>query len=91
MKEVFYFLQWQWRRFEFWQKMFILAAGLAGSSTTAPEPYDRWLGVSGAAIILFFFAKWAIWDGVRSAWANYQEEKDKVIRILSAEDERRVK
>lgn len=91
MKEIMYFLQWQWRQFEFWQKMYMLAAALAGASVSASAPYDRWLGVTAFSIVMFYFLKWIIWDGVRSAWNNYQEEKDKVIRILAAEEERRVK
>lgn len=91
MKEVFYFLQWQWRKFEFWQKMFILAMAFVGASTTAPDPYDKWLGLCGAFIVLFFFAKWLFWDGTKQAWNSYQEEKNKVVRILAAEDERTIK
>jgi hypothetical protein len=91
MKEVFYFLQWQWRRFEFWQKSWIFAMALIGAGTTAPDTWRLYLLGAGSAIILAFMAKWIFWDGVKSAWNNYQEEKDKVIRILAAEGERESK
>lgn len=91
MKEVFYFLQWQWRKFEFWQKSFIFAMFLLGCSVTAPDAWRMYFWGAGMAVVLVFMLKWIIWDGVKSSWRNYQEEKDKVIRILAAEDERNIK
>lgn len=91
MKEIFYFLQWQWRKFEFWQKCFIFAMALIGAGSTAPDTWRGYLLGVGSAIILLFFFKWVFWDGVKQAWNNYQEEKDKVMRILAAEHERESK
>lgn len=91
MKEVWYFLQWQWRQFEFWQKCWIFAMGLVGAGLTAsPERRMYFIG-AGGAIFLLFMLKWVFWDGTKQAWNNYQEEKNKVIRILAAEEERSVK
>lgn len=85
MKEVFYFLQWQWRKFEFWQKCWIFAMLFVGGGTTAPDAWRPYLLGLGGAIILGFMFKWVFWDGVKNSWRDYQEEKDKVIRILAAE------
>jgi hypothetical protein len=83
MKEIFYFLQWQWRRFETWQKMFVLAMFLIGCAITAPEFMRHYFYFSGMAIIGGYMLKWILWDGIKSAWQRYQEEKQKVINILS--------
>ena len=82
MKEIFYFLQWQWRRFETWQRFFILAMFLLGCAVTAPESLRVYFYMSGMIIISGFFLKWAVWDGTRAAWKRYQEEKQKVVDIL---------
>jgi len=82
MKEILYFLRWQWKRFETWQRFFILAMFLIGCAFTAPQSFRVYFYMSGLIIIAGFTLKWAIWDGTRNAWKRYQEEKQKVIDIL---------
>jgi len=82
MKEIFYFLQWQWRRFETWQRFFILAMFLIGCAFTAPDAAKMYFYLTGMAIIGGYMLKWSIWDGTRNAWKKYQEEKQKVVDIL---------
>ncbi len=91
MKEIFYFLQWQWRRFELWQRCFFVAMlGMLGSMAV-PEDMRIYLYLPSVLVVLGFMLKWMLWDGIRNAWARYQEEKDQVIRILAAEHERNSK
>jgi hypothetical protein len=82
MKKILNFLQWQWQRFETWQKCWMLAAFLMGASVSASEPYKIYLLGAGGAIILGFWLKWAIWDGTRNAWASYNEEQEKIVNIM---------
>lgn len=86
MKEVIYFLQWQWRRFELWQKSFIFAMFLVGCSATAPDQWRYYLLMAGSSVVFGFMLKWMIWDGVKSAWRKYQEEKQQVVDIMSGKE-----
>lgn len=83
MKEVFYFLQWQWRKFEFWQKGWIIAAFVFGAGVVASDPYRRYLIVGPMIFFCVYALKWVFWDGVKDAWLRYQKEKREVVDILS--------
>ena len=83
MKEVFYFLLWQWRKWEFWQKGWIVACFVFGAGLGSSHPYRVYL--IGAPLIFFctYALKWMFWDGVRDSWLRYQKEKRQVVDILS--------
>lgn len=85
MKEVIYFLQWQWKRFETWQRWFLFAMFLLGCSLAVPEDIRSYFYLSGMFIVIGFSVKWIVWDGTKSAWQNYQNEKQKVMEILKDE------
>jgi hypothetical protein len=82
MKKILNFLQWQWKQLEVWQKCWMLASFLIGAGVGASEPYNRYLLLSGAAIILGFMLKWAIWDSIRNSWTRYNEEQEKIVSML---------
>jgi hypothetical protein len=86
MKDILYFLQWQWQRFEFWQKCYMFAMFMIGCSTSASEPWRIYLFGIGAAVILGFMLKWVVWDGVKGAWSKYQEEKQQIVDIMSGKE-----
>lgn len=82
MKEIFKYIHWVWTNFEFWQKMFIFALFLQGISLGLQEPYNFWILRLSVAIILFFFVKWAVWDGVKSSWAKYKDHRNKLLTTI---------
>jgi hypothetical protein len=86
MKELFYFLQWQWRKFELWQKCWIFAMAFVGGGLTAPDTWRIYLIGTGGSIIMFFMLKWTFWDGIQNAWRKYQEEKQQVVDIMSGKE-----
>lgn len=75
MKELINFIKWQWNKWEFWQKSFILSSLLFGAGAVAEPPYSIYLFVIPAAVILFWATKWLVWDGTRRAWLDYKKEK----------------
>lgn len=83
MKEVLYFLQWQWRKWEFWQKGWIIAAFVFGCGTTSADPYRAYLMGVPLLFVFSYMLKWMFWDGVKDAWLRYQKEKREVVDILS--------
>ena len=83
MKEVFYFLQWQWRKWEFWQKGWIVCAFLFGMGL-GMEGSMRPIFLGGPLLFIFsYMLKWMFWDSVRDSWLRYQKEKRQVVDILS--------
>ena len=86
MKEIWNFLIWQFRKFEVWQLAFIFAMFLQGVAVPLDNPYALWVSGSGMAIILGFFFKWAVWDGTRSAWSRYKEERNQLLTTIKNSD-----
>ena len=86
MTEILRFLQWQLRRFEFWQICFIISITLTLTSIAVPDPYSLWMNIAGISIILMFFTKWAVWDGIRSAWQRYKEERNNLLTTIRDSD-----
>jgi len=87
MKEIFRFLQWQWHRFEFWQLCFIFSMLLSVVSIAVPQPWATYMNITGLSVILLFFAKWAVWDGVRSAWQRYKQDRNQLLTTIRDSDQ----
>lgn len=87
MKEVFKFIAWQWRKWEFWQKCFILTAPLMGASVTAPKPWDQYLAVLPMLVVFGFMCKWWIWDGVVRSWNSYKEDRNQLLTTIKNSDQ----
>ncbi len=85
MTELWRFAKWQWNKFEGWQKMFIASMFLLGASIGATPPMDFWLRLVSLSIVLVYFFKWAVWDGVKSSWANYQKEKKELFDVIKGD------
>jgi len=86
MIEILRFLQWQCRRFEFWQLCFIFSIMLTLTSMAVPQPYSVWMNIGGLLIIIAFFSKWLLWDGIRGAWQRYKEERNKLLTTIRESD-----
>lgn len=82
MKKIWYFIQWQYRRLETWQKWWMFAMFLFGGSFSASPELRPYYLYPAMAIIMGFILKWAVYDGIKNAWAKYNEEQEKIIDIL---------
>ena len=76
MKEILNFIRWQWNKWEFWQKCYIVGAFFFGLGIGMPNPYRTF--VMAVPVSMFFIAtfKWFIWDMVKSSWNSYKKEKE---------------
>ena len=81
--KIWYFLQWQWRQFDTWQRFWLLGMFLIGAGVGADQPRGTYFMLTGFAIIAGFVLKWIIWDGISNAWARYNEEQNQIVDILS--------
>ncbi len=81
-KEILNFIQWQWNKFEFWQKCFIFSSSFFGAALVADQPYASYLSMVPMFIVGLFMLKWAIWDGTKSAWEKYKKEKSELFQTI---------
>ena len=75
MKEVLLFVKWQWNKWEFWQKCFVVSSAFFGAGLTATPPYSHYLFAVPAIVVFGFMTKWMLWDGTKNAWDSYKKEK----------------
>jgi hypothetical protein len=87
MKEIVNFLKWQWNKFEFWQKCFVGSSFFVGSALVAPSPYNLWLSYIPMIVVFGFLTKWMIWDGVRSSWLKYKQERNSLLTTIKQSDQ----
>lgn len=80
--KIWYFLQWQWRQFETWQKFFMLAMFLFGCSISASDSRKVYFITPALCIVGGFVLKWAVYDGIKNAWAKYNKEQEEIVSIL---------
>lgn len=81
------FIKWQWNKWAFWQKCFIVGSSFAGAALTAPEPYITYLATIPIAIIFGFTFKWYVWDGVITSYKEFkQEQQDLFTKIKNSDD-----
>jgi len=82
MKDIFGFIQWQWRKWELWQKVFIFVAFLFGVAVFLPGPYDVYIVSALMFATLAWTFKWAVWDNLKASWVKYQEERRKLFDVI---------
>lgn len=86
MKEFSGFLKWQWQKFEFWQKCFIISSFFVGCSIFAPQPFARWLFIVPMLVVTAFMIKWVVWDGFRSGWEKYKQDRNSLLTTIKESD-----
>ena len=75
IKDIINFVQWQWRKFEFWQKCFICSSFFFGAAVVSEPPYTFYLSIVPMVVVFSYMTKWMIWDAAKASWKKYQEEK----------------
>jgi hypothetical protein len=82
MKNLFGYLQWVWRNWEWWQRSFIVAMILTFTSIFISKPYDIIVGMTGWAIIMFWLGKWWIVDVMIASYNKYKKQRDELFDTI---------
>jgi len=85
-KEIVNFVQWQWNKYEFWQKCFVASSAFFGAALVAPAPYGQYLSFVPMCVIFSFMTKWLVWDGAKAQWKKYKEEKENLFTTIKESD-----
>jgi hypothetical protein len=86
MKDVWNFVSWQWKKFEFWQKCWIVSAAFFGAAMVSEPPYVFYLSLVPMIVILGSMLKWVVWDGSQEQWRKYQKEKQELLDTIKNSD-----
>lgn len=85
MKEVLLFIKWQWNKWQFWQKCYMLGAFLMGMSLGMPDPYRTYVMIVPAVMLFATLGKWWVWDGLIDAWNSYKKEKSEMFSVIKGD------
>jgi len=84
MKKVFNFITWKWRQYDAWQKVWWFACFWLGAYITAEKgsTHEQVYMYLFAGLMAVVFLKWFVWDTVKSSWADYNKEQDRIVEIM---------
>jgi hypothetical protein len=86
MKEILGFIAWQWRKWELWQRLFIVSMIVFVGAILLPDPYDVYVVLVLMSVMLGWTFKWAVWDNLRANWQKYREERNRLFKIIKDSD-----
>jgi len=86
MKEILGFIAWQWRKWELWQRLFIVSMIVFVGAILLPDPYDVYVVLVLMGVMLAWTFKWAVWDNLRANWQKYREERNRLFKIIKDSD-----
>lgn len=87
MKELIRFVSWRWRKFETWQKYYIVGFHFFIAGVLSPSPWRYILLSVPATIIITLFFKWWIWDQIQNSWQEYKKEKQSLFETIKTSDQ----
>jgi hypothetical protein len=82
MKDIYYFLSWQWKRWEIWKKWFVFCFLLIPTGILLPREYSIYPIGLAVTIYAFWLLKWLIWDGVKESYGEYRSEQVGIIKKM---------
>lgn len=88
MKDIFKFIRWQWNKFEFWQKCWIVSMTAFGAGITQDGVTSKILIAIPMLVIFSFALKWFIWDRAIESWKEYKEEKSSLFEKIKTSDQK---
>jgi len=88
MKNIINFICWQWRKWDLWQKCFIVGFGLMGSGLVVPAPYCTYILMIPTVILIVFTLKWWVWDSTVKSYKQYQAEKSNLFETIKTSDQK---
>jgi protein-S-isoprenylcysteine O-methyltransferase Ste14 len=86
MKEIFGFIAWQWRKWDLWQKIFIVSMTVFVGAVFLPNPYDVYVVGALMFVTLGWTFKWAVWDNLKVSWQKYKQERNKLFKTIKDSD-----
>lgn len=86
MREIYKFVLWRWQNWETWQKLFVFAMLLQVVGMFIPGTAGNAVWGIGFAVILYFIAKWFIWDTVKSSWQKYKSHRNELLTTIKDSD-----
>ena len=86
MKEILGFIAWQWRKWELWQRIFIVSMAVFAGAVLLPNPYDVYVVMTLTFAMLGWTFKWAVWDNVQANWQKYKQERNQLLQIIKDSD-----
>lgn len=82
IKDIVLFLQWQWNKFQFWQKCFIFSSFFFGGALVAEPPYVFYFTLVPLIVVFGFAFKWFFIDPTLEAWKKFQDEKENLFSTI---------
>lgn len=84
MGKVLHFIQWKYRQWDLWQKIWLVGAFFSGCYLSAvkdstTEAVSMYISVG---LFVLVFLKWFVWDTIKYQWDQYQEEQERIVKIL---------
>ena len=84
--EILKFIKWQWNKFEFWQKTFVLSMALMILSLMFEHPYNFIIWIFSVSIFSAWILKWTLVDGIKNSYRNYKKEKANLFKNIKESD-----
>ncbi len=84
--KLFSFIKWQWNKFEFWQKLWMVGAAFFGAGLASPDHIRPYLIAVPVCIILGSTLKWFLWDSVFNSWKEFQKEQQSLFEKIKNSD-----
>ncbi len=91
IREFFGWMQWVWRNWETWQKLWIVAVFFMGMGWGAEGIARPILLAVPALIFGFYLTKWCLWDSFQESWAKYTQHRNELLTTIKDSDERKRK
>jgi len=82
IKDVMTFIQWQWNKFEFWQKCFIFSSSFFGAAVVSEPPYVFYFMLVPIVVVFGFMTKWFVIDPIKTSWNKFQTEKTQLFTTI---------
>ena len=86
MKEILGFIAWQWRKWELWQRIYIVGMTVFLGAVLLPTPYDVYVVLALTGAILAWTFKWAVWDNLQANWQKYRQERNQLFTTIKNSD-----
>lgn len=80
------FVKWQWNKFEFWQKTFLISILLMFSSLFFDPPNNFLIIMAGFSIVTFWTVKWFVFDVLVKSYSSFQKEKATLFEKIKESD-----
>jgi hypothetical protein len=71
--EIIRFLQWQWRQFDTWYKLYMLAIVLIGAGFGSE---NELIYKAGFGILFLMMSKWLFIDQTKKSYNEYKRQRD---------------